>query len=894
MRKSLLGILFLCFVNAIWGQTALHQYKETAMNAILKQIQRFNYMYPQEKVYLHFDNTGYFRGETIWFKAYVVRTDKGGLSDMSKVLYVELVDPTGDVVETRKLHIDNGQCSGDIKLDKLLVGGFYEVRAYTRYMLNWDASCIFSRVLPIFNAPKKAGDYSKAVMPEFEYRKRLPNLRPKDSIVGQKDDYDVRFFPEGGRLVDGLQSRGAFDIVGKHGAEFGGKAWLEYASGERKEVEIVRECRGVFDYVPGEHPATFVLAADKDEYRFPLPESDPVGAVMAVHAISDDFIDVYVERSGGYDSPLGMLLINNGNVEAAEMLPDGKSKTGLRFKTAEMNGGVNQLALIDGNGRMVARRLVFVYPRGLTDTISITSPTLVISPCGKITLDAQTVPNATFSISVRDAASETNGRFTDIATWLLLSSELKGYIHRPEYYFERNDYEHRRAADLLMMVQGWARYDTDNMQAKRPAANQPLEDGLYLYGKIKTSKKNNPIDGLKLRASLYNPQGLSLSGKATTDTAGGYAFKLPDCDGEWNTLLDVENNKRIKDLGKYVVTINRNFSPLCRPLAAAELQRIPIERSCLPLAVSDSFDVEADFISAGGRVLREVNVKGHRRFANARARWENEKRGEWKASLKYDIDKAVEEIIDKGDEMPSLFEWLMTQNPFFNGAKGDLPENVLQDNSRDESSAYTITSDALRTSLKLYEDEEKNMEWTTADNTVYNDGITYKNRPVILILNNCYYAIYGAPNSVKGMDFKKGDRIVEPTVEELPTWLDEFKTVYISENNDVWQRYVFIDKLTTYYPVTVFIYTHHSFPVKQKGLRRTYFSGYSKASVFQHPDYSAMASMPDHRRTLYWNPDVKTDSDGRARVEFYNNSTCRQITVSAEGMTADGRAVTYK
>ena len=873
----------------------------TKLETYLDNITRFNFMYPQEKVYLHLDNTGYFRGETIWFNAYVVRTDKGRLSDMSKVLYVELVDPTGDVIETRKLRISGGRCSGDIKLDKLLVGGFYEVRAYTRYMLNWDAAGIFSRVLPVFNAPKKAGDYSKPVLPDFGYKKRLPNLRQPAEGKKQKDDYDVRFYPEGGRLVCGLQSRVAFDIVGKHGAEFGGKAWLEYASGLRKDVEIVRECRGVFDYTPNDSPATLVLAADKEEYRFALPQADSSGVVMTVHATSANHVDVYVERSRGNDSPLGILLISNGNVEAAEMLPAGHKKAGLRFKTAEMNGGVNQLALVDGAGRLLARRLVFVYPHGLTDSITVTSSTPYISPCGKITLDARTAPNTTFSLSVRDAGSDANGRLTDIATWLLLSSELKGYIHRPEYYLESADDVHRRAADLLMMVQGWVRYDTDSMQAKRPAANQPLEDALYLYGNIKATRKNNPVDRLRLRATLYNKQGFSLSGKATTDSAGRYAFKLPDCEGEWTTLLDIEKTKRAKNLGRYGVMVNRNFSPVCRPLALAELQQTPAAAPRLTLAAAADFDTSADYIASGGRVLREVKVKGKRRFANARASWESERRGEWKASLRYDIDKAVEEIIDRGGEMPTLFEWLMTQNPYFSGSKSDLPENILADGSKDASADYVITSDAMRGTLKLYDEEEEKetlrvedgME-IDEDKTVFNDGITYKNRPVIIILNNCYYSLYGAPNSINGIDRVAGDEIIEETLEELPVWLDEFKSVYISEDNDVWQRYITMAKLTNYNPVTVFVYTHHSFLVKQKGARRTYFDGYSKASVFQHPDYSAMAPMPDHRRTFYWNPDVKTDSDGRARIEFYNNSTCRQITVSAEGFTSDGRAVTYR
>ena len=87
-------------------------------------IEAFNKSFPQEKVYLHLDNTGYFMGEKIWFKAYVVRDDVQKLSDLSGVLYVELVNPSGDVVQTRKLEVKEGTADGCINLEGLLNSGF--------------------------------------------------------------------------------------------------------------------------------------------------------------------------------------------------------------------------------------------------------------------------------------------------------------------------------------------------------------------------------------------------------------------------------------------------------------------------------------------------------------------------------------------------------------------------------------------------------------------------------------------------------------------------------------------------------------------------------------------------------------------------------------------------
>jgi hypothetical protein len=141
----------------------------------------FSKYYPQEKVYLHLDNTGYFKGETIWFKAYVTRCDNGHTTDLSKVLYVELLNPSGDVVKTRKLKIEDGQAYGDIKVDNIMVTGFYEIRAYTRYMTNWGSNACYSRVLPIFKEPRKEGDYSNPTLDKFSYNKRLHDNRTEET-----------------------------------------------------------------------------------------------------------------------------------------------------------------------------------------------------------------------------------------------------------------------------------------------------------------------------------------------------------------------------------------------------------------------------------------------------------------------------------------------------------------------------------------------------------------------------------------------------------------------------------------------------------------------------------------------------------------------------------------
>ncbi|MBQ2298453.1 MAG: hypothetical protein II278_03635 [Bacteroidaceae bacterium] len=240
--KRFLHILTMCVLTtSLYAQgtdtTKIMSYIQKAMN--------FNKVIPQEKVYLHFDNMGYFENETMWFKAYVTKTDNGSPTNLSKVLYVELLNPSGDVIKTRKYPIDeNGQAHGDLMLDTLLGSGFYEVRAYTRYMTNWGVNAVFSRVFPIFKTPKEEGNYKDLTIQNRLYKQRDPNNRDRtDSLylnaIGEgvyssklAKSISIQFYPEGGHLIVGKKCRVAMLAVDDNGNPYQAEGFIMNEKGD--------------------------------------------------------------------------------------------------------------------------------------------------------------------------------------------------------------------------------------------------------------------------------------------------------------------------------------------------------------------------------------------------------------------------------------------------------------------------------------------------------------------------------------------------------------------------------------------------------------------------------------------------------------------------------------
>ena len=835
--RRLLHILLLTFaVSSLYAQS-----EET--NRILSYLQKamnFNKVVPQEKVYLHFDNMGYFENETLWFKAYVTRTDNGHPSDLSKVLYVELLNPTGDVLQTLKYPIDSlGMSHGEMKLDTIMGSGLYEVRAYTRYMTNWGTNAVFSRVIPVWKKPKQEGDYSDLTIVPIPYHQRLPNRRePMDTLyVKVVDDglythdlnktISVNFYPEGGDLIVGKRCRVAMLAVDDNGNPHKGNGFVMNEKGDvLASVQTDTLGRGCFELVPDTGMLTFQMRNLKKSERgnvqyFSLPQAKTEGCTLCLDAVSDQMLATLQCTDGICGNMLGYVLMHNGNIIRCDTIK-AVPLLEIEMDRQAMPEGVNQLTVFDSWGRIMAERLFFICPKpDKADSIQVVAKTERLKPCGKVEMELHTYPNANLSFSAMDAHTMTNGKQGNMKTWMLLSSDVRGYIHNVDYYFEADDKKHRRDADLLMLTQGWRRYDWRLMSERYTFRKaQPIEDQFYLNGKLREYRKRNPVSNVKLYVSLYNKQGQSLLGNAVTDSLGNYAFKMPFVDGEWKmfiyTTRDMKKGEKRKT---YYVGIDRQFSPSPRYLTPLETEILhPLKPNAFVRNPFAELEEEDEFIpiTEKNHVLNNVTVKAKRRyFTNDDWRWKNEAYGKQYASLYYNADRELDNILDRGEPVPTIVGFIMGK---------------------------------LKTELDEYGYKTRDMDRQI--NYIYDNG------------------------EGRGVGF-----------------LDEAKSIYIVFNEQMSPSLGRWDIIQhPKHNIYVYIYSHRIFSSESnKGLRRTYFQGFNQASTFKTEDYNVIPPMADFRRTIWWQPDITTDAQGKAKVEFFNNSTCEEMYISVEGMTSDGK-----
>lgn len=858
MKKSIrIGICllftWLCLLPDTMAQNAKKTMEKAStedkaqlLPSYIQKYMDFTQGYTQEKVYLHFDNTSYFIGENIWFKAYVIFAENHHYTNMSKTLYVELLSQDGNLVNSLKLKIENGQTHGVFYLKDDLSPGFYEIRAYTRCMLNFGQDVVFSRVFPVMDKPSYHKKTGELLVPSMTPKKSaLPVKRPEEKTA-KKNSILVDFYPEGGHLIEDIANNVAFKtyLPDNPEAMFSGRIY-----NQNKDIvsifSITHDNMGIFEFTPvkGEQ-YTCRCQYDGKEYECTLPLIQPVGYALKVNNLPPLETEIYVIPSHiEHDDTIALAITCRGKVYAYKAFKiEATGGIVYRFSKKALPSGVNQAILYNAAGDIIAERMFFIKnPLYDPKQVSIKyaqdkSTYLPFEPINlKLNVSEQKDSlrqplECTFSMSIKDAEDKVTVKNNhDIYSELLLASDLKGYINNPPYYFEKEDSRHLRALDMLMMVQGWSRYDWDVMTGKKVfELRHPIEEGVLLQGKVLSIIRRIPQKDIKVTMWMTSDSS-AYYGSCQTDSDGSFNF-LFDFDNQWNLSLQITDGKKRKN---FYITIDRQFSPQPKTLSPYETQppvyKAKEEDKKGRLYTNNEIDRSDIKIMPGDVLLPEAEVKG-------------KKRGQ-------EIPVDVSITYNASEEMDKL---------------EDLAESTYNE-------------------IPLFLSQINPNFWLRYD-TSGSEVLYYRSAPVVFCDVRTRRVVDANSEDMPIVDQVEKFEIVEPGVSH------SLITILGGDMPDIHQGM----KNVAY--VLIYRYADGHRDIDPVGIRHTVLQGYHQVKEFYHPHYDKilLPDQSDHRRTLYWNPDVKTNSAGVADIRFYNNSTGKQISVDAEVLTSDGKIGSLK
>ena len=446
--KFLLFAITLCFIHVVAAQD------------ITTKIEAYAEKFSPERAYLHFDKHAYSPGETIWFKAYLMNELIPGYD--SKTFYVDWIDDKGNVLHHTVSPLVNAVTNGQYELPSTYKSRNITVRAYTRWMLNFDTAFIYSKTIPVIIKDSLAKPQKISISPQLE------------------------FFAEGGDAIAGVNNKIAFKATDQWGRPVNIRGVVVDSKGAVVDsLRVMHEGMGFIMLTP--QPGNTYKARWKyeknAEQTTPLPVAKSDGAALYV-TIGGNRRNFAVNFPASFAAKMDSLHIV-GTMFQHTIFKISKSTaspvSGI-VPTTNLPYGPMTITVFDKNWNPLAERITYIHNNPLytiTPEFEVERWGLSYRARDEVKIKLPESVASSVSIAVTDMAIGTDSS-ENILSHLMLTSELKGKVHNPAYYFSDTSAKVQQNLDLVMLTNGWRRFNWDAVINKKyPKINYP-KDTSYL------------------------------------------------------------------------------------------------------------------------------------------------------------------------------------------------------------------------------------------------------------------------------------------------------------------------------------------------------------------------------------------------------------------------------
>jgi len=545
--------------------------------------------YIQEKLYVHTDRETYISREILWFRIYYVNALNNEPVSISKMAYVEILDKNNLPVLQEKVSIKPGESDGSVMIPVNIPSGMYKFRAYTNWMKNFDPGNFFEKPICILH----------------------PQDEPADSALAKTKRYDIQFFPEGGNLVQNIETKIGFRITDAYGKGLDCTGTLLNAHGDTLlKFHPLHMGLGSFIFKPaaGESYRAVIRFPEGTESIKELPASYIVGYVMNLSKTGEGEIFIQVHASPDMDLKEVYLIVH----DSRSRLPGRKqylqgNKDGFIFRPADLPDGISQFTLYNKYDQPVCERLYFKYPEDKLLIAAGTQPEYTSR--GKIEINLSSTDQAgkpvqaDMSLAVYRLDSLHQLDESDIRYYLYLTSYI-GPVESPGYYFRDDGKSREEDMDNLMLTHGWRRYQWNDISSQKTALLFPPEfNGHIIIGKVTSTQTGAPFSGEKIYISV--PSTRTQFRPTISDDNGNVKVEMPGFYGSRELIVQTDP----ADSGMATIEIASPFSQKYSSYKLPACSFIPVHSSSL---LDQSIREQVQHIYSGVQmnqfVLQEVDT----------------------------------------------------------------------------------------------------------------------------------------------------------------------------------------------------------------------------------------------------------------------------------------------
>lgn len=825
---------------------------------------------PKEKLYLHLDKPFYGAGEKIWFKGYLVNATTHQDNSQSNFIITELINRSDSIVERKKIRRDSLGFHNAFTLPATLPAGDYYLRGYSNWMLNEDPDFFFSRNIKIGNS------IDNTIVSSIEYQQEddthytakikftsnvqavfenttikylylengkiknkgkkktdengwisisLPDLKSPAArrievefddpqyiykrtfhLPVFTNDFDVKFFPEGGALLSIPHQNVAFKAQGADGFSKEVEGFLFNSKGDTlTNFRSEHNGMGIFTMNPVNNETYYVTVRTNDSItkRFDLPAIEPKGISIAMSHYKQE-IRYEIQKTEATEWPQKLFLLAHTRGKLAILQPINPKRTFGKMNDSLFTEGITHFMLIDEQGNALSERLIFV-PDHKPNQWQITADQPTYGKREKVSLQIAAKDNegnpveGTFSVSITDRKSIQPDSLADnILSNLLLTSDLKGYVEDPAFYFLNQDARTLRSIDYLMMTHGWRRHKMENV-LRTPSLNftNYIEKGQTISGRIMgffgANVKKGPICVLAPKYNII----------ATTETDEKGQFIVNTSFRDSTTFLVQARTK------KGFAGVDILMDPPQYPVAT---HKAPYFNGATTFMEDYLMNTRDQYYMEGG--MRVYNLK--------------------------------EVTVTAKRERPS------SKSIYTGGIN-----------------TYTVEEDRLQ-----------GYGQTAFDAASRLPSVTITNGSEIHIRNNSEPAII----------------VIDDIVYEDAS--DILKDIQVSDMSSIsllrGADAVILGPRASGGAVVITLKDPRNLPARPAQGIITYTPlGYSESVEFYHPTYDTPekknAQRSDFRSTVYWNPELRLDAEGKATIEYYTPDSTAPEDIIIEGVDKNGK-----
>lgn len=900
--------------------------KQVNTSAIETALNSFNKRMPTEKIYLHLDRAYYNLNDTLWFKAYVVNGSTLTPSKQSGLMYVEMDDDSTSVVRQISVRVKDGGAWGQIPMPvKLFHEGAYTLRAYTNWMQNQGPASFYTKRLylgkadegswllnakanlskdekqhDMLNINLKLNKIDKLSSPvalkpvqvtlyeirdelsDFQrwiYREKLQTgidgslkfstkleqklngnrlrIRIKSLSGTDKDreiqtpvsilrnqNIDLQFLPEGGNLVAGLKSVVGFKAIGEDGLSTSVRGDIYTTSGTKVlSFATLHNGMGSFELTPQPGEAYIARLTEPAGKPYKLPAVNAQGVVLHVDN-PEEGDNINISVSGlklSADTAYYLLGSTRGLVHYTHRINAGETE--FTIPKNSFPTGIARFTLFKGLRPANARMIFIDHHDQFNFSIRTNKETYKTRDSVGLMVevkDKSGIPvQGNFSLAVTDDSQVMPDTLNNygIAAGLLINSELKGRVESPGYYISRKDKYAWKALDNLMLTQGWVGYDWSDIFAPPTAPKFEAEDQLTVKGSVKMLFGNAPSTGTQVLLSSQKPQFLL---STFTDANGNFEFKsLP-----------------VIDSGAFFAQVN---NPKGKPMVSADLR---IAKFIPPKVFPTDNDPVLPWYVNGDTT--QIN------------------------KAKHIIENQPIDFDPKGTLLKEvqIRKSKIIKNSYYTG-----PTNLTFDEEDIRKSAQTNLYDVLkqqvhgfRVIFEIRDPFHRNMTIPKIGDDDFVDELWVDANALIN-----HHPVQKQSGVIMDRDRQHG------SVESMINMLRSYPIAQLKGIQVVLSRSVpMLPYARDYYWAKIFVTTKEglgSFYSRNKPGTDTYRPmPVVNPDKFYSPKYAANdnTSQADDRPTLYWEPNVVTDMNGRAKLSFYTSDIKGKYTVKIAGIDNQG------